>query len=167
MNERGMDLFRQIVRNMITALGMPARRESISKVTEHPINDTVAGDVVRDIADNFSNTTSDTAANAPSEVIQERANKDASAAPSTNSSLFDKPPNNSPVVESTTEMTAMSAKDHSNNPTALYTAGGVAPASDPGADYIETATGSLSPNELINRKRSILDEPSNSLEIVL
>jgi hypothetical protein len=24
MNERGMDLFRQIVRNMITALGMPA-----------------------------------------------------------------------------------------------------------------------------------------------
>ena len=148
-------------------LEVTARKESISKATEYPINDTVTGDVVRDIVDKFSNSNSDTAANAPSEVIQEPANKDASAAPSTNSSLFDKPPNNSPIAESTMGTTAMSAEDHSNNTTALHCAGGVTPASDPGADCIETATSSLPPNELINTKRPILDEPGNSLETVL
>jgi hypothetical protein len=61
----------------------------------------------------------------------------------------------------------MSAEDRSNDTTALYTAGGGAPVTDPGADYIETTTGSLPPNELININQLVLDKSSNSLEIVL
>jgi hypothetical protein len=94
-------------------------------------------------------------------------NKTTFAAPSTDSSLFEKPPSNSPIAQTTTGTTTVSAEDHSNNTAALYTAGGDAPTSDPGADCIETITGSLPPNELIHVKRSVLDESSNSLEIVL
>jgi hypothetical protein len=70
-------------------------------------------------------------------------------------------------VETTTGTTTISAEDYSNNTTALYTASGGTPASDPYTDYIETTTSSLPPNELINTKRSVLDESSDSLEIIL
>ncbi|PVH67948.1 hypothetical protein DL98DRAFT_599954 [Cadophora sp. DSE1049] len=122
----------------------------------------MAVDGVRDTTDKFPN--SDPATNAPSEVIQKPVNKATSAAPST---LFEKPPSNNPIAETTTGTTTVSAEDHSNNTTALYTAGGDAPTSDPGADCIETTTCSLPPNEPINTKRSVLDESSNPLEIVL
>ena len=124
-----------------------------------------AVDGVRDATDESPN--SDPAANAPSEAIQEPVDKTASTAPPTDSSLFGKPPSNNPIAETTAGTTTMSAEDHSNNTAALYTTGGDAPTSDPVADCIETTTGSLPPNELINIKRSVLGESSNSLEIVL
>jgi hypothetical protein len=46
----------------------------------------------------------------------------------------------------------MSAEDHSNNMTTLYTIRGDALTSDPDIDYIETTTSSLLPNKLINIK---------------
>ena len=61
----------------------------------------------------------------------------------------------------------MSAKDHLNNPTALYNTSEVALVSDLSTDYIKTVIGSFLPNELINIKRLILDESGNSFETVL
>jgi hypothetical protein len=91
----------------------------------------------------------------------------ASTAPSTDPSLFEKPPSDNPAVETTTGTTAMSVEDHSNDMAALYPAAGgaPAPASDPGADCIETTTGSLPSNELISTRRAVLDESSSSLVI--
>jgi hypothetical protein len=134
-------------------LDIAARKESI--------NDTTTVDSVRDTTDEPSNSNPD--ANAPSEAIQEPVDKTASIAPPTDSSLFGKPPSNNPIAETTT----MSAEDYSNNTTALYTTGGNAPTSDPVSDCIETTTGSLAPNELINIRQSVLDKSSNSLEIIL
>lgn len=64
-------------------------------------------------------------------------------------------------------MAAISAEDHSNNITALGTTGEDAPISHASTDYIETITASVLLNELINTKRSVLNESNNSLEIVL
>jgi hypothetical protein len=157
--------FKYTVQEISGMLSDPAdvadRNESAA---ERSMDNPTAVDGVRDTTDESPD--SDPATNAPSEVIQELVNSTASAAPSTNSSLFDKPPSNDPTAETTTGTTAVSAGDHSNNTTTLYTAGGGAPASDPGAGCIAT-TGSPPPNELINTKRPVLDESSNSLEIVL
>jgi hypothetical protein len=132
---------------------------------ERSMDNPTAVDGVRDATNESPN--SDPATNAPSEVTLEPVNKTASVAPSTISSLFDKPPSNGQTAETTTGTTAMSAEDHSNNTTALYPAGGGAPATNPGAHYIETTTGSLPTNELINTKRLVLNKSSNSLKIVL
>ncbi|PMD59028.1 uncharacterized protein K444DRAFT_664193 [Hyaloscypha bicolor E] len=133
-----------------------ARSSSIAfKRYQEREDNLMAVDGVRDTTDEYPN--SDPATNTPSEVIQKPVNKTTSAAPSTNSSLFKKPPSSNPIAETTTGTTTVSAEDHSNNMTAPYTAGGDAPTSDPGADCIETTTGSLPPNELINIKRPVLD----------
>ncbi|KAH9211161.1 hypothetical protein DL95DRAFT_192050 [Leptodontidium sp. 2 PMI_412] len=147
--------------------GRPRKRfkYTVQEMPERSMDNLTTVDGVRDTADKSPN--SDPATNALSETIQEPNNKTASAAPSTNSSLFEKPASNNPIAGTTTGTTAMSAEDHSNNTTALCIDGGDAPTSDLGADCIETTTSSLLPNELINIKRSVLDESSNSLEIVL
>ena len=87
---------------------------------------------------------------------------------STNSYPFDKALSNSPTAEIAAEMTAASAKDHTNTETALYTVGRDTPTSEPSiTNCTETTTVSLLPNEHTNVKRSVLDESSNSLENVL
>jgi hypothetical protein len=122
-------------------------------------------DGIRDTTDEYPN--SDPATNALSEVIQKPVNKTTFIAPSTNSSLFEKPTSNNPIAETTTGTTTVSTEDYSNNTTALYTTRGDAPISDPSTDYIKTTASSLPPNKLINIKQSVLDESSNSLEIIL
>jgi hypothetical protein len=129
------------------------------------MDDLTAVGGVSDVTDKFPS--SDPAADAPWEAIHQPDDRTSFIAPLTDSSLFEKPLSNNPIAETTTGTTAMSAEDRSNDTTALYTTGGGAPATDPGADYIETTTGSLLPNELIDIQRSVLDESSNSLEIVL
>ncbi|KAH8782067.1 hypothetical protein BGZ57DRAFT_1003268 [Hyaloscypha finlandica] len=112
---------------------------------ERSMDNPTVVDGVRDMTDESPD--SDPAINTLSEVTQEPVNKTASIAPPTNSSLFDKPPSNSPIAETTIGTTAISAEDYSNNMTALYTTRGDAPISDPITDCIETTTGSLPPNK--------------------
>jgi hypothetical protein len=155
-----------INRSYTNPLNVAARRESITKATEHPINDSITVDGIRDTIDESSN--SNAATNVLAEVIQEPLNNVTSAGLSTNFYLFDKPLSNSPTAESTTEMTAMSVKDYSNTETALCTVGKDTSTSKPSiTDCTKTATSSLLLNKHTNVKQSVLDKSSNSLENVL
>lgn len=62
---------------------------------------------------------------------------------------------------------SLSTKDYSNNTTTLYTTRRNASISDSGAIRIKTTTGSLLPNKLINTKKVVLDDSSNSLKIII
>jgi hypothetical protein len=99
--------------------------------------------------------------------IQKPVNKTAFTTPSTNSSLFEKPLSDNPIVETTTGTTTIFAKNCSNNTTALYIASKGTLTSDPYVNYIESITSFLLLSKLINIKRLMLNKLSNSLKIVL
>ena len=140
------------------------RNESITKAVQ-PISNTAAATAVAESTDESAN--SEAATKAPAEIIQEPVNNATSAEPPTNSDLFDKPISNGAAAEATTDTTAMSANEHSNNATAPHSAGEHTPRSEPGInDCMETTTDSP-PIEHTNVKRSVLDESGNSLEDVL
>jgi hypothetical protein len=140
------------------------RNESITKAVQ-PISNTVAATAVAESTDESAN--SEATTKAPAEIIQEPVNNATSAKPPTNSDLFDKPISNGAAAKATTDTTAMSANEHSNNATAPHSASKHTPRSEPSIkDCIETTTDSPLIKHT-NVKRLVLNESSNSLEDVL